>query len=215
MPSLPKARRERDRSRKVPRILRPPRCLAQPPLMRRLGSRAAIRRKVAHLPNANGTRAAARLAVCVLLAAWLTACTHAPVEMTPLVNGASLAGVGTLHRAAVGQGGSSLQSVGVELRATLGAGAVAAGQPPLRICWSRDVAGQCAAGSGGSTRSRWPYYVGGAIVGILVYLAATNESCGTNFLPAEDPTGLEARGYTCVRVENASFSYQCRKAICE
>ena len=215
MPSLPKTQRERDRSRKAPRILRPLRCIGQPPRMRWLGSGAAIRRRAARLPNASGTRTFTRLAVCLLLAAWLTACTHAPVEMTPLVNGGSVAGVGTLHRAAVGQGGSSLHSVGIELRATLGGGAVTAGQPPMRICWSCDVAGQCAAGSGGSTRSRWPYYVGGAIVGILVYLAATNESCGTNFLPAEDPTGLEARGYTCVRVENASFSYQCRKAICE
>lgn len=150
----------------------------------------------------------------VVLVGLLSACTHAPVEVTPLVNGGSLAGAETLRHAAASRGDSPVHSVGIELRAALG-GAQKKGQPPLRVCWSRDVAGQCATGSGGSTRSRWPLYVGGAIVGVLVYLAATNESCGTNFLPANDPSSLEARGYTCVRVEGASFNYQCRKPICE
>ena len=152
---------------------------------------------------------------CLVLVGLLSACTHAPVEVTPLVNGASLAGAQTLRHAAAGRGDSSVHSVGVELRAALGGGAASVGQPPLRMCWSRDVAGQCATGSGGSTQSRWPFYAGGAIIGVLVYLAATNESCGTNFVPANDPRSFEAKGYTCVRVEGASFNYQCRKNICE
>ena len=149
-----------------------------------------------------------------VLVGLLSGCMNAPVEVTPLVNGGSLAGAETLRHAAASRGDGSVHSVGVELRAAIG-GRASVGQPPLKMCWSRDVAGQCATGSGGATRSRWPFYVGGAIVGVLVYLAATNESCGTDFLPANDPSSLEAKGYTCVRVEGVNFNYQCRKAICE